>query len=195
MSYPVHPNNITAFCCIERHQSTNVAHPVQPIFQTSSSGSASNEVSFALNLGSLRTPELLASSIWAPAVGPTQAQYERTARSFRILLCGVRTSRGARDVLRKCAVPPTRSTSRRAVRERSRAKRIKGHDHEERAAKRVKRDEVREAGSTSAGAPRYGSACPAALCDWAKRVKRMHHHEGGDGDMVMELACTDDFDE
>ena len=84
--------------------------------------------------------------------------------------------------------------------------------HEERETKRVKHDEVQEKASSSGGAPCYGPeskdmdikeehpkgkreyACEQAK-EHVKRTKRMEHHEDGDEDMVLELACTDDFDE
>ena len=40
---------------------------------------------------------------------------------------------------------------------------------------------------------------PERACDHpeedVRRAKSMEHHEDGDGDMVMDLTCTGDFDE
>ena len=81
---------------------------------------------------------------------------------------------------------------------------------EERAAKRVKHGEITEQASSSGGAPSHietkemdteeqarakrDHGCEH-LEDGVKRARRMEHQADDDGDVLMELACTDDFEE
>ena len=85
--------------------------------------------------------------------------------------------------------------------------------HEE----RVKHGEITKQASSSGGAPSYirvgladvetkevdteeqakakrDHGCEH-LEDGVKRAKRMEHHEDDDGDVLIELTCTDDFEE
>ena len=107
---------------------------------------------------------------------------------------------------------------RRRVREASERIEVHCRDiHEERAAKRVKHDEITEQASSNREAPSYIRVGPADvetkemdteeqakakrdhgcehLEDGVKRAKRMEHHENDDGDVLMDLACTGDFEE
>ena len=107
---------------------------------------------------------------------------------------------------------------RRRVREASERIEVHCRDiHEERAAKRVQNGEITEQASSSGGAPSYISVGLADvetkamdteeqakakrdhgcehLEDGFKRANRMEHHEDDDGDVLMELACVDDFEE
>ena len=106
---------------------------------------------------------------------------------------------------------------RRRVREASARIEVHCRDiHEERAAKRVKHGEITEQASSSGGAPSHiregpsdvetkemdteeqvrakrGRGCEH-LEDDCKRARRMEHQADDDGDVLMELACTDDFE-